>query len=107
MDQTQRRVYGDEKVPASEKIVSLLEEHTDIIVKGEREVLYGHKINLATQENGFITYLNIETGNQADSTLYLPVLLACDADFSSKPTTVLPMVAMPVMRISKQPNRWM
>jgi len=67
VDQTQRRVYGDEKVSASEKIFSPFEEHTDIIFKGEREVLCGHKINLATQENGFITYLNIEAGNPSDS----------------------------------------
>jgi len=89
VDQTQRRVYGDEHVPASEKIFSLFEEHTDIIIKGSREVLYGHKINLATQENGFITYLNIETGNPSDSALYFPVLLACDADYGRKPTTVV------------------
>lgn len=89
MDQTQRRVYNDEKVLASEKIVSLFEEHSDIIVKGEREILYGHKINLATQEDGFITYLNIETGNPSDSALYLPVLLACDSDYECKPTSVV------------------
>jgi len=53
IDQTQRRVYNDEQVPAEQKIVSLFEEHTDIIVKGDRDVLYGHKVNLATQENGY------------------------------------------------------
>ncbi len=35
IDQTDRRVFRNEKVPASEKIVSFFEEHTDIIVKGE------------------------------------------------------------------------
>ena len=48
IDQTQRRVYNEEDVPASEKIVSLFEYHTDIIVKGLRDILLGHKINLAT-----------------------------------------------------------
>ena len=38
MDQTQRRVLGGEKVPASEKVVSLFEEHTDIIEKGRGRV---------------------------------------------------------------------
>ena len=46
-------------MPASEKIVSLFEPHTDTIVKGKRDVEYGHKINLATQGNGIVTYLNI------------------------------------------------
>ena len=45
IDQTQRRVFNDEDVPASQKIVSLFERHTDIIVKGLRDVQFGHKIN--------------------------------------------------------------
>lgn len=89
VDQTQRRVYNDETVPASEKIVSLFEEHTDIIVKDKRDVLYGHKVNLATQEHGFITYLNIESGNPADCTLYLPVLEASRTDYEAMPETVV------------------
>lgn len=89
IDQTQRRTYKGEKVPASEKIVSLFEEHTDVIVKGLREVLYGHKVNLATQENGFITFLNIEEGNPSDSALYQPVLIACLKQFDSMPSTVV------------------
>lgn len=85
IDQTQRRVYGDEKVPASEKIVSLFEPHTDVIVKRQREVCYGHKINLATQEDGFIAWLTIEDGNPADSTLYLPVLDGCRDTYGQLP----------------------
>jgi IS5 family transposase len=63
-------------VPASQKIVSLFEPHTDIIVKGLRDVQFGHKINLATQQDGFITYCRIEEGNPADAVLYMPVLNA-------------------------------
>jgi len=89
IDQTQRRVFNEESVPASEKIVSLFEPHTDIIVKGTRDVQYGHKINLATQGDGFITYLNIEDGNPADSTLYIPVLDACHNDYEKRPVAVV------------------
>ena len=46
IDQTQRRVFAKEEVPSSEKVVSIFEHHTDIIVKGKRDVQYGHKINL-------------------------------------------------------------
>lgn len=74
IDQTKRRVVDKENVHSSEKIVSLFEPHTDIIVKGFRDVQYGHKINLSSEENGFITYLRIEKGNPADSSLFLPVL---------------------------------
>lgn len=33
VDQTDRRVFKGEKVPASEKVVSFFEDHTDVIVK--------------------------------------------------------------------------
>ena len=57
IDQTERRVIQKEKVPATEKIVSIFESHTDVIVKGFRDIQYGHKINLASAQRGFITYL--------------------------------------------------
>ena len=69
--------------------MSIFEPHADIIVKGERETEYGHKINLATQEDGFITYLNIEKGNPADVTLYQPVLQACKTDYQQLPGSVV------------------
>lgn len=89
IDQTQRRVYNEEDVPASQKIVSLFEPHTDIIVKGLRDVQFGHKINLATQQDGFITYLRIEDGNPADSVLYMPVLDACQSDYNVLPNAAV------------------
>jgi IS5 family transposase len=85
VDQTQRRVFQGEKVPASEKLVSLFEPHTDIIVKTNRDVQYGHKINLATQAEGFVTYLNIENGNPSDKSLFLPVLDASLKDYGCVP----------------------
>ena len=89
IDQTQRRVFNDEDVPASQKIVSLFEPHTDIIVKGQRDVQFGHKINLATQQDGFITYCRIEEGNPADALLYMPVLDASQSDYQSVPNAVV------------------
>lgn len=76
VDQTSRRVIHGERVPSSEKLVSLFEPHTDVIVKGFRDIQYGHKINLATDSSGFITYCQIETGNPSDSSLYKPVIKA-------------------------------
>jgi IS5 family transposase len=89
VDQTQRRVYNDEDVPASQKIVSLFEPHTDIIVKGLRDVQFGHKINLATQQDGFITYCRIEEGNPADAVLYMPVLNASQTDYQTVPNSAV------------------
>ena len=72
--QTERRVLRGEAVAANEKIVSLFEPHADIIVKGGRDVEYGHKLNLATGRSGLILDLVIEAGNPADSERFLPML---------------------------------
>jgi IS5 family transposase len=72
--QTERRVLAGEPVPAGDKLVSLFEPHADIIVKGSREVAYGHKLNLTTGRSGLILDLVVEAGNPADSERLLPML---------------------------------
>ena len=74
IDQAERRVLAGEAVPAGEKLVSLFETHADIIVKGGRDVHYGHKLNLTTGRSGLILDLVIEAGNPADSERFLPML---------------------------------
>src|SRR5260370_10223404 len=69
MGQTERRVFNEESVPAREKLVSIFEEHTDIIVKDQRETLYGHKICLTSGRSTLVTDCTILEGNPADSTL--------------------------------------
>ncbi len=39
-DQTYRRVVQGESVPADQKVVSIFEEHTDIIIKDRRDTHY-------------------------------------------------------------------
>ena len=51
IEQTERRVLAGEVVPAAEKVLSLFEPHTDIIVKGSRDVQYGHKLNCKRSAN--------------------------------------------------------
>ena len=97
IDQTTRRVFQGESVPADEKIFSIFEEHTDIIVKGGREIQYGHKLNLSTGRSGLILDVVIEDGNPADADRFLPMLdrhiaqygeaprqLAADGGYASK-----------------------
>jgi len=74
LDQSERRVLHGQAVPAREKLVSLFEPHADIIVKGGRDVQYGHKLNLVTGKSGLILDLVIETGNPADAERFLPML---------------------------------
>jgi len=72
--QSERRVLQGELVPASEKLVSLFEPHADIIVKGGRQVQYGHKLNLVTGKSGLILDVVVEAGNPADAERFLPML---------------------------------
>ena len=74
MDQTERRVFKGEKVPASEKIVSLFETHTDIIVKDRRDTAYGHKIFLTSGPSNLILDCLMERGNPADADRFLHLL---------------------------------
>jgi IS5 family transposase len=74
ISQTQRRVFDGEAVPAGEKLVSLFEPHADIILKGGRQVQYGHKLNLAAGRSGLILDVVIEDGNPADRERFLPML---------------------------------
>ncbi len=69
VDQTRRRVLQGEKVPAKDKVVSIFEPHTDIIIKDRRDVLYGHKLCLTVGASSLVVDLVIEDGNPADSTL--------------------------------------
>ena len=74
MDQTRRRVIDEQKVPAREKVFSVFECHTDIIEKGNRETVYGHKLFLTTGQSGLILDCVVERGNPADVSLFLPLM---------------------------------
>jgi IS5 family transposase len=74
IDQTDRRVFRNEKVPASEKIVSFFEDHTDIIVKGKRDTEYGHKVFLSGGSSTMILGCLILRGNPADTDQYQSLL---------------------------------
>lgn len=54
ISQAERRVFNGEQVPASEKVFSLFESHTDIIASVQDDIQYGHKLNLASGKSGLI-----------------------------------------------------
>ncbi len=85
VDQTVRRVLEGEKVPAEEKVVSLFEPHTDIIIKGGRRVQFGHKLNLAAGASGLVLDAVVESGNPADSSRCVPMIARHAANFGSSP----------------------
>ena len=62
------------KVPNEKKLFSIYELHTDIIVKGQREVEFGHKVSLATGSSNLILDCQVLKGNPGDKTLYQGVI---------------------------------
>ena len=71
---TWRREINNESVPNDEKLFSIYELHTDIIVKGAREVQFGHKVNFASGKSNLILTCEILKGNPSDSTIYQPTI---------------------------------
>ncbi len=88
IDQTDRRVFKGEKVPASEKVVSFFEDHTDIIVKGRRDTEYGHKVFLAGGASSMIVSCLIVRGNPADSDQYQLLLEQYQRQYGRMPRQV-------------------
>lgn len=74
LDQTCRRVFEGETVPAPEKIVSIFEHHSDVIRKDFKDTYYGHKICLNVGKSSMVLDCQILRGNPADVTLSLKAI---------------------------------
>jgi len=72
--QTDRRVLQGHKVPAAEKVVSIFEEHSDIIQTGGRETVFGHKIYLTCGKTSLVVDCLVTQGNPADQAQMQPML---------------------------------
>lgn len=70
LSQTRRRILEGEQVPAQDKLFSIFEPHTDIIVRGKtnKPVEFGHKVFLAESGSGLITEYGVLAGNPVDET---------------------------------------
>jgi IS5 family transposase len=74
VSQTRRRVLLGKTVTAQDKVVSIFEPHTDIIVKDRRDTIFGHKICLTGGASNLILDCVILEGNPADTALATPML---------------------------------
>jgi len=84
---TERKELLKEKVPVEEKIFSIYERHTDIIVKGQREVQFGHKVNLGSGRSNLILTCEIVQGNPNDSELYAGTIEKLKKDYGKVPNS--------------------
>ena len=86
----QRAAIRGETVPASERIFSLFEQHTELIQRGKRSkpVEFGHVIQLVQTRDKFITHYRVLERRVADSALLAPAVEAHRRQFGSYPEAV-------------------
>lgn len=84
-DMVYRKEIKGEKVPGEDKIYSIYEQHTDIIVKGGREAKFGHKVDLCSGKSNLILHCQVLKGNPADSELLIPAVDAIIDNYGQVP----------------------
>jgi len=87
IDQADRRIIQGENVPVDEKLYSLFESHTELIVRGKagKPVEFGHKILIAQTGEKYIHYYQVMKRQVADKDLLLPAVEAHKDMFGSYP----------------------
>lgn len=83
-----RREILGEKVKVQEKLFSIFESHTDCIVKGKREPIFGHKVNFTSGASGLIFDCIIKRGNPADSSYYQQTIENLQVNYNITPNAV-------------------
>ncbi len=63
-----RRAHGGEVVPASQRIFSIFEPHTELLKRGKahKPVEFGHMVSIAQTREKFISYYNVEQTSRHD-----------------------------------------
>ena len=84
-DMTYRKEIKGETVPNDDKLFSIYEQHTDIIVKGSRDVHFGHKVSLAGGKSNLILDCDILRGNPADTTFFQPSIVRIQSNYEKTP----------------------
>ena len=82
-----RAQMDDETVPASERVFSLFEQHTELIKRGRRAkpVEFGHKVLLCETKEKFITDYEVYEKQEADSELTESVITRHEKLFGQRP----------------------
>ena len=86
---TERKQIKGESVPNDQKLFSIHELHTDIIVKGGREVIFGHKVNLTDGKGKLILDCEILRGNPADTNLFGQTIKRVKENYGRTPKSVV------------------
>jgi IS5 family transposase len=74
LDYAHARVFHDQKLPSTQKVLSLADGSAAYIQKGNRNPVIGYKPQLVRSGNGFVTSLLVPQGNAADSSELVPAI---------------------------------
>ena len=87
LDQAQRRVLGGEIVPATEKLYSIFEEHTELLKRGKagKPIEFGHMVQLQQVESKYIADYAVFSRKPNEHTLIDPALESHRALFGADP----------------------
>ncbi len=80
----QKEIRG-KKVPNEEKIFSIYERHTDIIVKGGPDVEFRYKVNLCSGRSTLILDCEVLRGNPSDTSLFKVTLHSVITNYDGTP----------------------
>ena len=85
-----RREFDGEQVPNSDKVFSIFETHTELIMRGRRgrPVEFGHKVLLTQSKEKFITDYVVLEENRSDAELLPLVLERHEQMYGSRPESV-------------------
>ena len=85
-----RRAFDGEQVPNSDKVFSIFETHTELIMRGRRgrPIEFGHKVLLTQSKEKFITDYVVLEENRSDSELLPLVIERHEQRFGSPPKSV-------------------
>ncbi len=75
-------------VANADKLFSIFETHTDIIVKGQRDISFGHKVLFASGKSNLMLDVEIPRGNPADSDLTEDEIKRIKSDYECTPEDV-------------------
>jgi transposase, IS5 family len=76
----------NEKVPNADKLFSIFEPHTTILVKGQRKIEFGHKLLITRGKSNLILDHKVFEDVPADSNLLLPSIERIIQNYDVQPT---------------------
>lgn len=90
IDQAHRRVVLGEKVPNDDKVFSIFEEHTELLIRGKaaKDVEFGHMVLIGQVSGKFITQYEVFDKKPVEHKLLAPVLAAHNKTFNAPPRTL-------------------